>query len=88
LTHFASSRFWAQYQELPEATRALADKRFALLKADPTHPSLRFKKVGRFWSARVSLGMRALAVESGEDLVWFWIGDHREYERIIKRGQP
>jgi hypothetical protein len=86
LTHFASSRFWAQYQELPGETRALADKQFALLKADPRHPSLRFKKVGRFWSARVSVGIRALAVENGEDLVWFWIGDHRTYERIIKRG--
>jgi len=86
LTHFASARFWAQYQELPGETRAVADKQFALLKTDPRHPSLRFKKVGKFWSARVSVGIRALAVENGEDLVWFWIGDHRAYERIIKRG--
>ena len=64
----------------------MADKQFALLKTDPRHLSLRFKKVGKFWSARVSVGIRALAVENGEDLVWFWIGDHRAYERIIKRG--
>jgi hypothetical protein len=71
---------------LPGETRALANKQFALLKVDPGHPSLRFKKVGRFWSARVSVSIRALAVENGDDLVWFWIGDHRAYERIIKRG--
>ena len=86
MTHFASSRFWARYQELPTDTRALADKQFALLKSNPSHPSLRFKKVGKFWSARISAAIRALAVESGEDLVWFWIGDHREYDRVVRRG--
>jgi hypothetical protein len=44
----------------------LADENFALLKSNPQHPSLHFKKVGRFWSARVGLQYRALAVE-GED---------------------
>ena len=66
--------------------RALADKQYALLKENPAHPSLRFKKVGQFWSARVSGSLRALAVDSGGDLVWFWIGDHQEYDRIIKKG--
>jgi len=50
------------------------------------HPSVRLKKVGPYWSARVTSGVRALAVADGSDLVWFWIGDHREYERLIKRG--
>lgn len=86
MTHFTTSRFWSCYEQLTEEVRAQADKQFALLKADPSHPSLRFKKVGRFWSARVNTGVRALAVEDGNDLVWFWIGGHREYERIIKRG--
>jgi hypothetical protein len=71
---------------LSDDIRALADKQFALLKENPGHPSLRFKKVGRFWSARINTGIRALAVESGSDLVWFWIGDHREYDRVIRRG--
>lgn len=66
--------------------REQADRQFALLKADPSHPSLRFKKVGRFRSARVNPWVRALAVESGNDLVWFWIGTHTEYERLIKKG--
>jgi hypothetical protein len=56
-----------------------------LLKADPQHPSLHFKNVGRFWSARVDARYRALAVRDGEDLVWFWIGDHDSYERLIRR---
>jgi hypothetical protein len=83
LIHHASADFWACYRALPEAVRDLSDKSFSLLKADPKHPALHFKKVGRFWSARVGLHHRALAVESQDGLVWFWIGTHADYDRIV-----
>jgi hypothetical protein len=54
--------------------RELADKDFALLRTNPRHPSLRFKKVGVYWTARVGLHYRALAKERDDGLVWFWIG--------------
>jgi hypothetical protein len=85
MTHRASRKFWRHYRRLPAAIRALADKNFQLLKVDPRHPSLQFKTVGRMWSARVGAHYRALAVESGDNLVWFWIGTHAEYNEIIKR---
>jgi hypothetical protein len=50
------------------------------------YPSLHFKKVGRFWSARVGAHYRAVAVEDGPDLVWFWLGTHAEYDTIIGRA--
>jgi hypothetical protein len=59
-------------------------KNYALLKTNPQHPSLQFKKVGRFWSVRVGLRYRALAVEADGDLVWFWIGSHADYDAIIR----
>jgi hypothetical protein len=68
---------------LPREVRQLADANYQLLKSDLTHPSLHFKKVGRFRSARVGIHYRALAVEAGEDIVWFWIGHHSEYDRLI-----
>ena len=52
-------------------------------QGEPRHPSLRFERKGRGWSARVSRGYRALAWERAEGLVWFWIGSHDEYERLI-----
>lgn len=64
--------------------RQLADKNFALLKTDPRHRSLHFKRIGPLWSARVGLHHRALAAEAGADLVWFWIGTHAEYERLVR----
>jgi hypothetical protein len=84
MRHFASPDFWAAYRNLPEAVRNLADKNFALLKSEPRHPSLHFKKVGKLWSARVGLHYRALATEVEGDLIWFWIGSHAEYDRLIK----
>jgi hypothetical protein len=45
---------------------------------------LQFKKVGRFWSVRVGLRYRALAVETDGGLVWFWIGSHADYDALIR----
>jgi hypothetical protein len=84
MTHFASRAFWQAYYGLPEQVRVLADKNYALLKQDPQHPSLQLKKIGRFWSVRVGLRYRALAVESEGDLVWFWIGSHADYDALIR----
>jgi hypothetical protein len=68
---------------LPSAVRDLADQAYARLKRDPRHPSLHFKKVGRFWSARVGARYHALAVEAPDGLVWFWIGSHADYDRLL-----
>jgi hypothetical protein len=84
MKHVASRAFWDAYDKLPEQVRAVADKNYALLKTNPQHPSLQFKKVGRFWSARVGLRYRALAVETDGDLVWFWIGSHADYDAIVR----
>jgi hypothetical protein len=64
-------------------SKAQADANFALLKRDPRHPSLQFKKVGRYWSARVGLRYRALAIETDDVYLWFWIGSHADYDRLI-----
>jgi len=84
LKYYATPKFWSAYHGLSPELRALADKNYALLRKDPSHPSLRFKRIGRFWSVRIGSNHRALAIESGEDILWFWIGRHDEYERLIK----
>lgn len=88
MEHRATSNFWQQYHALPWEIRARADKQFALLKTDPQHPSLQFKKVGErhgleIWSARVTLSYRALAIQRDDGYLWFWIGDHKAYEALI-----
>jgi hypothetical protein len=84
LKHYTSPQFWRCHQKLPAPVQELAQKNLDLLKTDIRHPSLHFKKIGKYYSIRVGLPYRALAVESPEGLVWFWIGNHSEYDRIIK----
>jgi len=82
--HRTTTRFWKCYENLPEPIQKIAEKNFELLKINPLHPSLHFKKVGKFWSVRVGMNHKALAVEDGNDFIWVWIGTHDEYERMIK----
>ena len=84
MTHHASPAFWAASESLPPEARAAADKAFARLSVDPRHPSLHFKRVGRFWSARVDRGHRALAIPVDDGLLWFWIGTHADYDHLIR----
>jgi hypothetical protein len=84
--HRASPCFWCCYHQLSEDVQRLANRCYVLLRQNPRHPSLHFKKVGRFWSVRVGLHYRAIAVEQGTDLVWFWIGLHDEYNRLVGHG--
>jgi hypothetical protein len=84
MRHHASPAFWQAYAALPEPVRETADKSFALLKQDSEHPSLHLKKVGVHWSVRVGRRYRALAVQVDDGLLWFWIGNHAEYDRMIR----
>jgi len=83
LKHFASSKFWALYQALPEDVRELADKNYQLLKNNPHHPSLHFKRIGQLWSVCVSDHYRALGIDEAGGINWIWIGTHAEYDKLV-----
>ena len=78
--------FRAEFERLPEPVRRAAVKNYRLWIREPRHPSLHFKRVGAYWSVRVGGGYRALGREKDGCLYWFWIGDHRTYERLIGGG--
>lgn len=73
-----------RYRDLPLEIQSLANRNFELLKQNPDHPSLHLKKVGRYWSVRVGLRYRALAVEIEGGLLWFWIGSHARYDALVR----
>ena len=83
MTHHAAPSFWRCYEGLPEPVRVLADKQFELLRSNAHHPSLHFKRVGRFHSVRVGAHYRALGVDVPDGILWFWIGTHAEYDRVV-----
>ena len=83
MRHHASSKFWAAYEALPANVRTLADENFELLKTDPRHPSLHFKRIGELWSVRVGKHCRALGTQVDDGIVWVWIGSHADYDAIV-----
>lgn len=83
MRHRASPSFWRTYRALPDEVQRPADDAFARLKEDPRYPSLHFKKIGELWSARVGIHYRALATEIEDELVWFWIGSHADYDKMV-----
>ena len=83
----ATPRFWAAYRELPLEIRELARKAYRLFRENARHPSLHLKKVhdrDPIYSVRVTLGYRALGLLEDEEITWFWIGTHAEYDSLLE----
>lgn len=83
---FTSRRFREMYANLPDQVRLQARKAYNLFRGDPPHPGLSFKKVDvedNVYSARIGLGYRALGKLDGDEIVWFWIGSHNDYDKIV-----
>jgi len=72
----------------PASVRAKAQGAYRLWSDNPAHPSPRFKKVHDklpIYSVRIDLDWRALGVMKQGALIWFWIGPHSEYEKLLSR---
>ncbi len=77
------------FKQLPDRIRKLAKKNYLLWKGNPQHPSIDFKNVksvNNIYSIRIGLGYRALGTVEGEDIIWFWVGSHSDYDKLIGKG--
>ena len=81
-----TARFRPLLTDQPKAVQKQANSTYRLFRDDPFRKSLRFKEVSpdeSVWSARVGIGYRVLGVRSEDEIVWFWIGSHSDYENLI-----
>ena len=81
-----TKEFIKQFDILPERTRKLAIKNYKIWQDNPHHPSLNFKEidpVNHIYSVRIGIGWRALGVVSDNTIIWFWIGSHSDYDKLI-----
>jgi len=72
---------------LPRNMQQQAQKTYRLWRENPHHPSLQFKRVDDsepIFSVRVSNDYRALAFIEDNTTIWFWVGNHNEYEHMLK----
>lgn len=80
-------KFWKLYAMLPKDIQVRADNAYALWQVNPFAHGLYFKRVGKrrtVYSVRIDDGYRSLGIIESNNIIWFWIGKHDEYERVIK----
>lgn len=82
-----SPRFWKAFEDLADDVKQQAREAYGIFQENPSHPGLRFKKVHPelpVYSARINRDHRAVGVLNGDAIVWFWIGNHEAYGRLLK----
>lgn len=81
-----TAQFRKLFADLPQQVQHQARAAYRQFQQDPSYPSLRFKKVHPdlpIFSARISKNYRAVGQVEGDSVVWFWIGSHADYERLL-----
>ena len=87
MTSKTTERFWKSYDLLPVEIKKKAKKAFQLFQKEPTYPGLHFKRIHSskpVYSIRITKNYRALGAFQNEEIIWFWIGSHSDYDKIIK----
>jgi hypothetical protein len=88
MTSRTTRRFRELFATLPQRVQSQAREAYRLFRDNPGHPGLHFKQVHSrppVFSARVGISYRAVCVKEGNEAVWYWIGTHAEYDKLIER---
>lgn len=79
-------QFRRLFSDLPLDVQQRAKRAYRLFQSNPAHPGLQFKKLegeDHVYSARIGLNYRALAVVKKDQITWFWIGGHSEFDHLV-----
>ena len=71
---------------LPSTIQKQAKESFRQFEKDPYYPGLRFKRVSSkrpIYSVRISIDYRVLGVLKENEIIWFWIGSHSDYDKML-----
>jgi hypothetical protein len=80
------AHFWDCFNALPEDVQRIAKEKYRVWGKNNFHPSLHFKPLkDDVWSVRINQSYRALGRRKVGLIVWFWIGTHAEYDRMVQR---
>jgi plasmid maintenance system killer protein len=82
------SGFRRDLARLPAQVKRQAAEAYRRFAADPNHPSLKFKKLPPYndvWSVRINAEYRAIGRWRGDVILWFFIGTHSDYERVLEK---
>lgn len=83
-----TEKFRKAFAELPADVQKQARQAYRLFIENPQHPSLRFKPIHPnrpIYSARVGIDYRAVGIKDENEIIWYWIGSHAEYDKLIRQ---
>ena len=83
-----TAQFRKSFANLPKQVQEQTRAAYRQFKENPSHPSLRFKKVHPelpIYSARISKNYRAVSQLEGDTVIWFWVGSHSEYDKLLSQ---
>jgi len=86
MTSVTTERFRKAFAQLPPHVKQSAGKAYRLWKKNPLHPSLHFKQIHKsrpIYSVRIGLAWRSIGVKQSGKMIWFWIGSHSDYDKLI-----
>ena len=81
-------QFRKQFSLLPKQIQEQTRKAYRQFQNDPSHPSLRFKKIHPqlpIYSARINKDYRVVGQLEQDTVIWFWIGSHTEYDLLLNQ---
>jgi mRNA-degrading endonuclease RelE of RelBE toxin-antitoxin system len=82
-----TDRFWKRYDELPAEIKKQAREAYRLFQENPYYPSMHFKRIHStrpIFSVRISKNYRAVGIVQANEIIWFWVGSHSEYDKLVK----
>ena len=85
---FLNPNFRKLFKQLPKDIRILARKQYEIFKQNPYHPSLYFKRVHSnksIYSCRINISYRVIGILEENNINWFWIGSHDDYDKLLKK---
>jgi len=88
LRSHVTKKFRRLFADLPTEIRQRARQSYLVWKENPAHPGVQFKRVRQrppIYSVRIGIGWRAVGLREDDTIIWFWIGSHAEYDRLLKR---
>ncbi len=83
-----TDKFRKAFAELPADVRKQARQAYRLFIENPHHPSLRYKPIHPnrpIYSVRIGMDYRAVGIRDESNIIWYWIGSHAEYDKLIRQ---
>jgi len=83
-----TEKFRTLFAMLPSSIKSQAKQAYLQFTKDPYHPSLQFKRVHSskpIYSVRVNVDYRVVGVVKENEIIWFWIGSHSVYDKLLKQ---